>query len=338
MEYIRRYNEADDNENESETIQELADRIIDDYLNTTFVNNTNRLSTIESVFTPRPTSIPRENRNPRPIDPNVEVYYSYMFAIRDHMSQYNQMSRTYLQMMQTSYTSLQNRNRNHHNNVFEPPPQPRPQSRPQPPPQPQPRTRGRPVVEAPRRYTNTTMRNIYTTTIPLTPHRYENVTIRPTQEQIQRAVRRVVYDDAVENLSRSCPITLEQFENGEEISQIIHCGHCFSQDALTNLFRTSVRCPVCRFDVRDTLTTTNQNINSNPPSRLSSRTRRNRDDIHNTNTETPTDPQLQESIESMVSMVTSLISERRNLDISGNFIYTFEIPLSYYDTSLNLLH
>jgi len=338
MEYVRRYNDADENDNDPETMQALADRIIDEYLNTTFtfVNDTGRSSTnIQSVFTPQPTAQPtsqptpiRENVVPRPVfDVEHDAYLTYMLSMRDHMSQYNQLSRTYLQMMHDSYTSVQNRHtRTQHpaNRGRRDPDVPHRRTVAETLPR---RTVAdtrfrRPVAETLPRRSNTTMRNIYATTIPLTTHRFENVVIRPTQEEVQQAVRQIVYDHAAENLSRSCPITLEQFENGQEISQIIQCGHCFSQEALTNLFQSSVRCPVCRFDIRDT----------NPdPSRSSSRPRHNRD----TPTTTTTDPELQASIENMVNTVTSLISEHSIRDISGNFIYSFEIPLTYYDLSAN---
>ena len=343
MEYGRRYNNADEDDNDPETMQALADRIIDEYLNTTFVNNRGRSSTnIQSVFTPHPVMHPtaRPTSQPTPIRENVNVnmrpiydvehdaYLTYMLSMRDYMSQHNQLSRTYLQMMNESYTSIQNR----HTRTQQPANRGRrdpevPHRRPvaetlprRPVAETLPR---RTVAETLPRRSNATMRNIYTTTIPMTTHRFENVVIRPTPEEVQQAVRQIVYDDAAENISRSCPITLEQFENGEEISQIIHCGHCFSQEALTNLFQSSVRCPVCRFDIRDT----------NPdPSRPYSRPRHNRDAETTT-----TDQELQANIENMVNTVTSLISEHSIRDISGNFIYSFEIPLTYYDLSSNLL-
>ena len=39
--------------------------------------------------------------------------------------------------------------------------------------------------------------------------------------------------------------------NGEQVFQIKHCGHNFRENALRNWFRTNVRCPVCRYDIRD---------------------------------------------------------------------------------------
>jgi hypothetical protein len=39
-------------------------------------------------------------------------------------------------------------------------------------------------------------------------------------------------------------------ENG--ICRIKHCSHSFKQAAIVDWFRRNVRCPVCRFDIRET--------------------------------------------------------------------------------------
>jgi len=76
-----------------------------------------------------------------------------------------------------------------------------------------------------------------------------NVIVRPTQEQIQNATTTLEYDSAVITQTR-CPITLGDFETGEIVRQIRHCGHTFCETALQNWFGANVRCPVCRYDIR----------------------------------------------------------------------------------------
>lgn len=76
-----------------------------------------------------------------------------------------------------------------------------------------------------------------------------NVIVRPTQEEFQNATITLEYDSTVITQTR-CPITLGDFETGEIVRQIRHCGHTFCETALQNWFDANVRCPVCRYDIR----------------------------------------------------------------------------------------
>jgi hypothetical protein len=77
----------------------------------------------------------------------------------------------------------------------------------------------------------------------------ENVIVRPTAEQIEIATDMVVFSSSMNN--HTCPITLETFQEDEEISRIRYCGHTFKRTAIENWFQRNVRCPVCRYDIRD---------------------------------------------------------------------------------------
>jgi hypothetical protein len=84
---------------------------------------------------------------------------------------------------------------------------------------------------------------------------FEDVVIRPTNLQIDNAIETLIYDISGENTyieSRYCPITMEEFSQGCELSRIKHCGHIFSKQALRNWFSSNVRCPICRYDIRET--------------------------------------------------------------------------------------
>ena len=59
----------------------------------------------------------------------------------------------------------------------------------------------------------------------------------------------VVSEDEVYN---PCSICQEDIRLGEEIRSICHCNHSFHTDCIDTWFQRSVRCPNCRFDVRDT--------------------------------------------------------------------------------------
>ena len=98
---------------------------------------------------------------------------------------------------------------------------------------------------------NNNMFDILFQTISLPPH-MENVVVRPTPEQIRNATRSIIYSPNNVNISNSsCPITLEPFEEQQMLTQIIYCGHVFSQDGINRWFEANVRCPICRYDIRN---------------------------------------------------------------------------------------
>lgn len=104
---------------------------------------------------------------------------------------------------------------------------------------------------------------------------FQPITVYPTQSQLEAATRIVRYSDITSPLNRSCPISLENFEENDMVTVIRYCGHIFNSDEVNRWFRTNCRCPVCRYDIRnynpnsiDGLVDTNVNhrINENIPS------------------------------------------------------------------------
>ncbi len=77
------------------------------------------------------------------------------------------------------------------------------------------------------------------------------VVIRPTTDQIQNASRIVRYGDIDNPLSQSCPISLDEFNDDDQIRQLLPCGHLFHQNQFQEWFENNVRCPVCRYDIRN---------------------------------------------------------------------------------------
>ena len=78
-----------------------------------------------------------------------------------------------------------------------------------------------------------------------------NVPVVPTQEQINNATRSIRYENIQNPLNESCPISLERFNPNDVVTQICWCGHIFNTNELTSWFRSNVRCPVCRYDIRN---------------------------------------------------------------------------------------
>ncbi len=81
----------------------------------------------------------------------------------------------------------------------------------------------------------------------------EPVIVRPTEEQLVAASRRAIFRDITRPKNNSCPISLEPFQDGDEVMMIRHCGHIFSPVEFDTWFQSNCRCPVCRYDVRELL-------------------------------------------------------------------------------------
>lgn len=78
-----------------------------------------------------------------------------------------------------------------------------------------------------------------------------DIIIRPTRLQIREATRLYIYKDISNNQQSQCPISLTPFEDDDAVLEIIYCKHIFKEINLRRHFRTSVKCPLCRFDIRD---------------------------------------------------------------------------------------
>jgi len=80
---------------------------------------------------------------------------------------------------------------------------------------------------------------------------YTTVPVIARPEQIRNATREILFSQINEPLNNSCPITLEAFTSESNVLQIINCGHIFNRQGLTSWFESNVRCPVCRYDIRN---------------------------------------------------------------------------------------
>jgi len=79
----------------------------------------------------------------------------------------------------------------------------------------------------------------------------QDVVVTPTETQINRAC--VVMDANEANLGEQyvCPIDLSPIDDDESVMKIKHCGHVFRESNLRELFTRDVKCPMCRFDIRE---------------------------------------------------------------------------------------
>jgi hypothetical protein len=90
-----------------------------------------------------------------------------------------------------------------------------------------------------------------------------NVVIRPTQEQINNASTVVSYGSIQNPQNDTCPISLDNFQPNDLVRKIHHCGHIFNQSSFNQWFNNSVRCPICRYDIRDYQSNNNNSNNNN---------------------------------------------------------------------------
>lgn len=154
---------------------------------------------------------------------------------------------------------------------------------------------------------------------------YEDVVVRPTRNQIDQATELILYDNSI--IHSQCSITLEPFEEGEEICRIRQCSHCFKKTAIMDWFRRNVRCPVCRYDIRDYRVEQNIPVIEEPevdeqPS------------INTNNRYTSRTSPLLNTIQSSIRSLLSSMPIQNELETGDQLVYTFDIPL-YFDPSGN---
>ena len=104
---------------------------------------------------------------------------------------------------------------------------------------------------------------IFSTLFPDLTTQFTDVVVRPTQGQINNATRIIIYRDNLSLINTRCPITMEDFTNGDRICMIRYCRHCFRESAIMDWFQTNVRCPVCRHDIREISNNSSVDISAN---------------------------------------------------------------------------
>ena len=180
--------------------------------------------------------------------------------------------------------------------------------------------------------------SLFYTVFPLTTATNTNRLNRAT---IDQAIERVTYDSSLINRNTSCPIMLDDFNNGDPLIRLRHCGHMFREPAIQHWFTWNVRCPVCRHDIREVepnpdlnetnpdLNETNPDLNETQVPPLINENRRSQNiNTSNSNSNNPT------LLNNISSLLTSYINrELRRNDISMNqindLLYTFDIDLPF---------
>ena len=91
-----------------------------------------------------------------------------------------------------------------------------------------------------------------------------------TRSRVDEVTTRSQWSDIVSTIDQFiCPITRDRFRDDDFVLRINHCGHVFNESALiTYLTEYDYRCPVCRFNLRNTLPSTNNINNDNNDNNL----------------------------------------------------------------------
>lgn len=103
----------------------------------------------------------------------------------------------------------------------------------------------------PTRNNNRSLNNTNSNLTSLFQSFFNPIEVFPTQANIEIATRNVRFSEIVTPNNTSCPITLERFNDNDQVLVIRHCGHIFSHSGLTSWFASNCRCPVCRYDIRN---------------------------------------------------------------------------------------
>ena len=223
-------------DNIDDILDSISDNFFSQYPN---INNTNpsRTTTNNTNRNNRNNMTQQSNVNPSPsmryVNRQLDTIYESMLNYNTNMLQYHANIREMLRLINVNsmnYRSRINENRQSHDN------------------------RNTPNIPRPP-FNNTRQREngnnsffFSQWTQPLF-----NQSISPTlsQAQIQQNTSTFTYSEQSQEHVREtrCPISLENFQNGDSLCQIIGCGHVFLHTNLMSWFSRSHQCPICRYDV-----------------------------------------------------------------------------------------
>jgi hypothetical protein len=82
-----------------------------------------------------------------------------------------------------------------------------------------------------------------TLTLPNNPNLMESVVVTASSQQIESSL------ETIDSQETACAICQDAISTGGV--RIRHCSHGFHRTCITNWFSMSVRCPVCRHDIRE---------------------------------------------------------------------------------------
>ena len=267
----------------------------------------------------------------------------YMRYLRETMMEYNANMQQFLHTMDTLEQHMYNRNEIRHPRRAQAP-----------------HRRPEPVYTVPLNDTraNTTrprptqpyQNSVFYRTLRAFIPNFQDVVVRPTQEQIENATEQFVFRSSEDQTHTRCPITLEDFQDGDNVTRIRQCGHTFQNAGLSNWFTSNVRCPVCRYDIREW--TPHVDEHTDEPSAFAQQTEMDAHQPHSVTGEEASGERDETTsqtsrINSLINEITSGLNNAIQTHISTEYnrnsyrhselhpdttLYTFNIPLIYEDS------
>lgn len=110
-----------------------------------------------------------------------------------------------------------------------------------------------------------------------------DVIVRPTNDQILASTTRCLYCNIENPINNSCPISHNEFSNDTEVIMINHCRHIFLPDQILHWFQNNVRCPLCRYDIREDTNNSEPEIEINEETSLNNNTNSRNNNLLNRN-------------------------------------------------------
>ena len=137
---------------------------------------------------------------------------------------------------------------------------------------------------------------------------FQDVIITPSEEEIDRSTELFEYNPTMELTNTQCPITLEEFQEGDQVRRIRHCGHCFKRTSFDGWFETNVRCPICRFDIRTYTEQQLTEVSDNDSNNM---------DVDDDDNDDDDDDNDDDAIQYGTTTSTTFTTQRQEYDISG---------------------
>jgi hypothetical protein len=100
-------------------------------------------------------------------------------------------------------------------------------------------------------FQNTLLNSLFDNILNNNFNLFENEINIPTQQEKNKALIISKYENLLDKTNEECPITLNKFNNDDEVAQIKKCKHIFTANQLNIWFQSNVKCPTCRYDIRN---------------------------------------------------------------------------------------
>jgi hypothetical protein len=173
------------------------------------------------------------------------------------------------------------------------------------------------------------------------------VTVRASTEQLESASRLVRYGDITRPLSETCPISMDRFSIDDQVRQIHQCGHIFMPSEFDEWFQSNVRCPVCRFDIRNHTTSNTETFTrgdtgspglqgATGTTGLTGTTRANSGATNNAIVRNITDSEISDNILNTLSsrLLESILYPSSNINNDDRFVFDPSNNILMYDTTI----